>query len=142
VERLLRYGYPGRPLIFVGLTDGDNNIKSTHGPESIGCHIRASFSSIPGNYASLIGVGSDINRSALSRIKEHGGFPVVTLGRFEELQSHFDRIVHEVTANIERHIIRGPGFILTRSTPTIHVRRHDCDFALLIDRSGSMVGSV
>jgi hypothetical protein len=142
VDYLLRHGYPGQPLIFVVVTDGEDNQSVVHDPVSVGTYIRRAFSSIPGNYASLIGVGSDINRTALSQIGEYGNFPVVTLDRFEELQSHFDRVVHEVTANIERHIIQGPGFVITRSTPTLHVRRHDCTFALLIDRSGSMAASV
>ena len=135
-----RFGDHERPFVLVDLTDGNDNRSKLFGPALIGQHMARRFSCVPGNHAFLIGVGRDdqLDRQALATIGNEGGFPAVLLDSFGELQECFARIAHKVIATVRKETIQGPGFVINRTTPALHVISQPIDFAFLIDRSGSM----
>jgi hypothetical protein len=139
-REFVRWGNPERNLILLMLTDGRDNRSAEFGPKEIGRHLARTFTNIPGNFAFLVGVGraDQIDKRALATVGVMGGFPAVLLDSFRELGECFARIAHKVTAAIMRETVQGPGYAITRTTPALHVVSKAIDFALLIDRSGSM----
>jgi hypothetical protein len=133
-------GNPERSFILLALTDGRDNRSTQFKPEEIGQHMGTNFADIPGNFPFLVAVGraDQIDKRALDTIGVEGHFPAVLLDSFPELAECFARIAHTVTAAVMRETVQGPGYVITRTTPGLHVVSKAIDFALLIDRSASM----
>ena len=140
VSHVCRYGDPSYPHVLLCCTDGkDNRSKRFTSARKTGEHIRDRFTRIPGNFAFLIGCGQDIDRHALTLIGEAGGFPAVLLDQFSELKSVLSSLAVKVTRTLQQTTVRGPDFALTSTRPTLLLESRPLRYALLLDRSGSMV---
>jgi hypothetical protein len=139
VSYVCRHADSRRPSILVCCTDGkDNRSGLFRTPRRIGQDMRDRFTRIPGNFAFLVGCGGDIDRHALTLIGEAGGFPAVLLDQFSQLRDALARLAVKVTRALQRTTVTGPGYSVTRTTPGLLLESRPLQYALLLDRSGSM----
>lgn len=135
------YGKRDRPWLLIVITDGQDNISRKYpNPVSIGQFIGQRFEFEPSNFTFVIGVGegNQIDRNALGRMGDAGGFPAVTIGAFPLLERVFLEIAIEISAQIEgRHIAAG-NLSWDEVARIYRVSQTPIDYAFLIDCSASM----
>src|SRR5262249_39795105 len=107
-------------------------------------HFPGGFNARAASFPFLIGVGTgqQIDRAALAAVGTHGRFPALLLDLLDLLQQLFLNLAVRVTRGLTSTTVHGPGFVLNKIQPTLRVERRLIDFAFVIDRSGSMNGSV
>ena len=140
VAKISQYSDENYPSVLLCSTDGkDNHSKRLKTALETGRDIYDRFTHIPDNFAFLIGCGRDIDRHALTLIGEAGEFPAVMLEQFSELRDVLLRIAVQVTRTLQYATVTGPGYALTSMRPALRLESRPLRYALLLDRSGSMV---
>ena len=147
VVALLKQGRQDSEKVIVAVTDGVDNRSRNYphtnprSPEMIGRYLGSRFADRPGHHAYLIGVGlaETAGVTALSTIAHHSKIKIATVRTFPVLQEIFSRIAIAMTSEIsDVHHHLGNGWFLSTPEEKLRITRRPIDYAILIDRSGSM----
>ena len=147
VVALLRQGRKDSEKVIVAVTDGVDNRSRNYpqanprSPEMIGRYLGSRFAAQPGHHAYLIGVGLGERSGveALATIASYSDIKIATVKTFPVLREVFSRIALEMTAELrDVHHHLGNGWVLSAPEQRVRIARRPIDYALLIDKSGSM----
>lgn len=142
ITELWHYGLRTRPWLLVVITAGRDNRSSKYrrNPRAIGRYIARRFNDEPSNYLFLIAVGESqrIDRRTLARVSDDGDFPAIAVGTFSLLETVLLEMALDISARLA-----GERIDCCRLSwdEVARMREHTqapLDYALLIDRSGSM----
>lgn len=130
-----------RPWLIIVITDGDDNT-SRLSPGTVGAYLRPMSTYQNRVFIFTIGVGNNINQTALQNLAAQGGYRHTGLESFERLELLFQLIALQVVEQVTGiHVQQGNNMLSTYKTET-GVARMGIDYGFLIDISSSMSAQV
>jgi Mg-chelatase subunit ChlD len=146
IDQFQRFGRPNVPWVLIVLTDGKDNAsqvfshRDERSPAAVGLLTAECFANASSNYFVLVGVGdaNSLDVKAITTIGEYARSPAIPLASFHLLEELFLQLVIQVSETLVGRTFQVGEHEILELARVRQVNKIGIDYALVIDRSGSM----